>query len=184
MDAFVTRRPKAGTQSQGQNSLAGQEPKERPAKRQKKQEIPDSESDDDTVSFIDDGFSARYPRGGISDEEEPARNGSRPTEVENALPETQSPEEAIQEYEDFKQSQQASSDDGGTEQKPPLWIKGRKSIYVDAFNLALDTVLEEESNLFDDKERNVFQQWRELDYEAQFMLVCQPDPIVSIAHPP
>jgi Fanconi-associated nuclease 1 len=43
------------------------------------------------------------------------------------------------------------------------------SIYVDAFNLALDTVLKEESYLFSDEEAEVFAKYRSLDYEAQHL---------------
>lgn len=51
------------------------------------------------------------------------------------------------------------------------WVRGKSSIYVDAFNLALDTVLEDETHLFDGKEMAVFDQWRGLDYEAQYLYV-------------
>ena len=37
------------------------------------------------------------------------------------------------------------------------------------FNLALDTVLDEESHLFDEAEKAVFEQWRALNYEAQYL---------------
>ncbi|KAF3162650.1 hypothetical protein TWF225_006735 [Orbilia oligospora] len=47
----------------------------------------------------------------------------------------------------------------------------RSSIYVDAFNLALDTVLEEEAYLFDEQEHEVFGKYRGLDYEAQYLYV-------------
>ncbi|PKS10486.1 hypothetical protein jhhlp_002238 [Lomentospora prolificans] len=51
------------------------------------------------------------------------------------------------------------------------WIRGESSIYVDAFNLALDTVLEDESHLFDERERRVFDEWKRLDYESQYLYV-------------
>ncbi|KAH7364599.1 VRR-NUC domain-containing protein [Rhexocercosporidium sp. MPI-PUGE-AT-0058] len=51
------------------------------------------------------------------------------------------------------------------------WIKGKSSIYVDAFNLALETVLKDEGHLFDEKEMEVFELWRQLDYEAQYLYV-------------
>ncbi|EPS42936.1 hypothetical protein H072_3056 [Dactylellina haptotyla CBS 200.50] len=47
----------------------------------------------------------------------------------------------------------------------------RSSIYVDAFNLALDTVLADESYLFDEAEHEIFKRYRELDYEAQYLYV-------------
>lgn len=92
----------------------------------------------------------------------------RVTDVENALPATQSDEAAFEAYEEYKSSQAAAKEEQ-SESVKPLWIKGRSSIYVDAFNLALDTVLEEEANLFDDCEIDVFDQWKTLDYEAQYL---------------
>ena len=49
------------------------------------------------------------------------------------------------------------------------WTRGKSSIYVDAFNLALETVLEDEGHLFDEKEMEVFNQWKGLEYEAQYL---------------
>jgi len=43
------------------------------------------------------------------------------------------------------------------------------SIYVDAFNYALDTVLQDEAYLFSDSEVEVFAKYRSLDYEAQYL---------------
>jgi Fanconi-associated nuclease 1 len=43
------------------------------------------------------------------------------------------------------------------------------SVYVDAFNLALDTMLEDEAHLFSWRERGVFACWRGLEYEAQHL---------------
>lgn len=54
-----------------------------------------------------------------------------------------------------------------------LWTKGQSSIYVDAFNLALDTVLGHESHLFNEREMQIFKSWRQLGYEAQY-LYAQP----------
>ncbi|KAL8334716.1 hypothetical protein RB598_009123 [Gaeumannomyces tritici] len=51
------------------------------------------------------------------------------------------------------------------------WVKGRSSIYVDAFNLALETVLSDEACLFDAKETAVFDAWRALDYGSQYLYV-------------
>lgn len=43
------------------------------------------------------------------------------------------------------------------------------SIYVDAFNLALDTVLKEEDYLFNDEERAAFERYKGLEYEAKHL---------------
>ncbi|KAI5291531.1 hypothetical protein KEM54_003952 [Ascosphaera aggregata] len=51
------------------------------------------------------------------------------------------------------------------------WIHGTSSVYVDAFNLTLDDVLESEKYLFDEPELALFEQWRSLSYEAQYLYV-------------
>ena len=82
-------------------------------------------------------------------------------------------EEAFAEY---KEAMQASAqDDGPQEANDPhgrpstKWEPGKSSIYVDAFNLALDTVLEDEAHLFSVDELEVFVQWRKLGYQAQYL---------------
>lgn len=47
--------------------------------------------------------------------------------------------------------------------------KYKSSMYVDAFNLALDTVLQDELHLFSDAEQEVFAKYRSLEYEPQFL---------------
>ncbi|KAJ4396773.1 hypothetical protein N0V93_000995 [Gnomoniopsis smithogilvyi] len=96
------------------------------------------------------------------------------TALESALPHVAADEQAIEEYEAMRASQLTSDEKDG----PPSsdvdrrkWIRGRSSIYVDAFNLALDTVLQDEAHLFDEKENLVFEEWRSLDYEAQYLYV-------------
>ncbi|KAI1114374.1 VRR-NUC domain-containing protein [Nemania sp. NC0429] len=94
-----------------------------------------------------------------------------PTAIESSLPEIQPDEHAIEEYERFKASQ--DNDTGGASARldSRAWVRGKSSIYVDAFNLTLDTVLGEEAHLFDDKEKRVFEEWASLSYEAQFLYV-------------
>lgn len=53
------------------------------------------------------------------------------------------------------------------EQEP--WSRVKSSIYVDAFNLALETVLADEAHLFDEAELEVFHQWESLSYAAQYL---------------
>ncbi|EPE02501.1 coiled-coil domain-containing protein mtmr15 [Ophiostoma piceae UAMH 11346] len=60
---------------------------------------------------------------------------------------------------------------GGDDEKKTGGILYRSSIYVDAFNIALDTVLEQEEHLFNDREKAVFAAWRQLDYEAKYLYV-------------
>ena len=91
------------------------------------------------------------------------------TDLEQALPPIQTDREAIEAYEAMRRgddTERAQRIDNGE------WVKGKSSIYVDAFNLALDTVLEEESHLFDASERKLFDDWKMLDYEYQYLSVA------------
>lgn len=159
MDAFVKRTPKDDdVPPTGNPNVVSKSMAPRPAKRVKRDEIPDSESEYEDSSYH--SVESGQPK---------------ITDVENALPPVDS-EYALQEYEAIKSSQPdeetgEANNDGTTVKTRPMWMRGRSSIYVDAFNLALDTVLEEESHLFDDKEKEVFRQWKELEYQSQFMLV-------------
>jgi Fanconi-associated nuclease 1 len=85
------------------------------------------------------------------------------TSLETALPPIGTDKEAIKEYETV----QSAGVQGESK-----WVKGKTSIYVDAFNLALDTVLKDEGRLFDEAELAVFKAWESLDYEAQYLYVC------------
>lgn len=96
------------------------------------------------------------------------RGCARVTDVEIVLPPTQTDAAAVAEYERLRSTQE-SRDKNAESGEGRRWIKGQSSIYVDAFNLALDTVLDEESQLFNTNEMEVFRQWRELNYEAQYL---------------
>jgi Fanconi-associated nuclease 1 len=144
--------------------------KDRPAKRQKtddspkkppptprkfaKREVPDSDAeDDDQVIKTEE-----------KDEE------VHQTDLESALPTIKVDDEAIEAYEAFKASQEDKKEEvAGERLEKRAWVRGKSSLYVDAFNLALDTVLEDESHLFDEAETDVFRIWRELSYEAQYL---------------
>jgi fanconi-associated nuclease 1 len=104
------------------------------------------------------------------DEELEEQPRERKTDLETALPPIQTDREAIEAYEASRAAEQAGL---GLKEKlnGSKWVKGKSSIYVDAFNLALDTVLEDESHLFDEAEHAVFNAWRELSYEAQYLYV-------------
>lgn len=167
MDSFVIQMPKARSNDQRneQEPTDGPAP-ERPPKRLKRDtgENLASERAEDSSAGEETG---EYYGSTLSQEN--TRPRSRVTDVENVLPPTQTDDHAIEEYE-LAASSQASSHGGGSNGKPrPQWVKGKSSIYVDAFNLALDTVLEEESQLFDEREIEVFRQWRDLKYESQFL---------------
>ncbi len=112
-------------------------------------EIPDSE-DDDAL------------------EDEGRVTSNRLTELESALPPVKTDKEAIEEYEAMRAAEDVP-EDLKSRLSQRSWTKGKSSIYVDAFNLALETVLEDEGHLFDEKEMEVFNQWRRLEYEAQYL---------------
>lgn len=160
MDAFVLRAPSLKpNHSESRSTSPNREESPRPPKRLKKEGIPDSESDDSEHEFI--GLNAS--------EDASAVRANRPTDFENVLPAAQPDEETLKEYEAFKLSQDEPEKSKAAKVKRPKWIRGQSSIYVDAFNLALDTVLEDESHLFSEKEKEVFGQWKSLNYEAQFL---------------
>lgn len=94
------------------------------------------------------------------------------TDLEQALPNIRTDKDAIREYEQMRAAEAASSPQQASSQPGQRqWIPGKSSIYVDAFNHALDTVLEDESHLFDATELQVFEDWRSLSYEAQYLYV-------------
>ncbi|KAI9874494.1 MAG: hypothetical protein M1830_009685 [Pleopsidium flavum] len=116
------------------------------------QEIPDSEAE-------------------TEDENEPFPIKTQQTDLESALPPVKTDKEAIAEYEAFRAAEEGVPLDAHGRLSQRKWIKGKSSIYVDAFNLALDTVLEDEAHLFDEAEMGVFEQWGQLSYEAQYLYV-------------
>lgn len=175
MDAFVKRLPRGDGEAQNnerplQNSPAAVE---RPTKRLKRDEISDSESESEPEEPIE--LVAKHEpieftsEEALPDEKDQRRAIERVTDFENALPPTEASQEAIEEYETLKSSQSNAGEEIPNKKIAPLWIKGRSSIYVDAFNLTLDTVLEEESSLFSSKELEIFSQWKKLNYEAQYL---------------
>ncbi|KAH7170758.1 VRR-NUC domain-containing protein [Dactylonectria macrodidyma] len=174
MDAFVTRlsKPQGGRRSTTQANAHVDGDAERPTKRPKREESMGHESDQSDSISPTKMIQIRAADGGYSDDQEEDDSRLRVTDFENVLPPTQVDSQAIAEYEAMKSSQISTADNGEKAEKThPLWVRGKSSIYVDAFNLALDTVLDEETHLFDEKEMEVFRQWRELDYGAQYLYV-------------
>ncbi|KAI8676806.1 hypothetical protein LRP88_10177 [Fusarium phalaenopsidis] len=172
MDAFVTRlpRPQSELSTPARPTPLNEPDQDRPSKRAKRG-IADSDSDQSHHSQDEILSRKRSTSKDPAKDKDQDVDGPRPTDFENAMAPTDGGTKAIEEYEAIKSSQASAEDEGTTEKAQPLWVKGRSSIYLDAFNLALDTVLEEESHLFDDKENEVFRQWRALDYEAQYLYV-------------
>jgi Fanconi-associated nuclease 1 len=93
---------------------------------------------------------------------------SSQTDLEISLPAIKIDEDAIEEYETSKNDAEPGLH---VRLRDGVWQRGKSSIYVDAFNLALETVLDEESHLFDEAEMDIFRQWRELSYESQYLYV-------------
>ncbi|KAH0499282.1 hypothetical protein TgHK011_006486 [Trichoderma gracile] len=174
MDAVVKRLPKgdANGRDAGHSDRRASPGKGRPSKRLKRDNDTESESEEPSGLLVEDQPPAAVASETFIDEKDQRRNKDRVTDFEIALPPTEANQEAIDEYETLKSSSQKIHGEESAEEKPaPLWVKGRSSIYVDAFNLALDTVLEEESSLFSSREREIFSQWRRLDYQAQYLYV-------------
>jgi Fanconi-associated nuclease 1 len=141
------------------------------------QENADDESEGPRVKRVRIGNSDRSspePAGveAVSEsEDDPEQKPPRPTDLESALPSIKVDQDAIDEYESSQTAQRAetSATDISDRFSSRQWVKGKSSIYVDAFNLALETVLEEESHLFDEAEKALFENWRSLSYDAQFL---------------
>jgi Fanconi-associated nuclease 1 len=148
---------------------------EPPAKKLKTFDSTDAEDSRDVSENEDLPPTPRRFRDEIPDSDEEVGSGDdevsapqRPTELESALPPVKTDKEAIEEYEAMRAAEDVPDDLKHRLFKRD-WTKGKSSIYVDAFNLALETVLEDEGHLFDEKEMEVFSQWRTLEYEAQYL---------------
>lgn len=88
------------------------------------------------------------------------------TDLESSLPAIKTDEGAIEEYEGSQHDAELGLH---VRLRDGVWQKGKSSIYVDAFNLALGTVLDEESHLFNEAEMEIFAQWQKLSYESQYL---------------
>ncbi|OAA49884.1 coiled-coil domain-containing protein MTMR15 [Beauveria brongniartii RCEF 3172] len=169
MDAFVKKLTSRAGSDVSSNATSDAETDGPPLKRLKRDESNILDSEESEQSVLDDDEKQlteekSWLSAGVQNQT------TRSTDVENALPVTQPDEAALEAYEQYKSSQ-ASVKEEAPDYKKSLWTKGRSSIYVDAFNLALDTVLEDESRLFDKRELSVFSQWKALEYEAQYLYV-------------
>jgi fanconi-associated nuclease 1 len=173
MDAFVTRTKvksaaAAAAPSINHTSKATTEGEEPLAKRVKRDHEPVETKIKPLRPSIRsaDEIADSESEGDVSDHDE---ERSRPTAIESSLPDIKPDEAAIEEYRAFRASQGDKPDNAASRLDNRNWVRGKSSIYVDAFNLALDTVLDQESHLFDGKERVIFDQWKSLNYESQFL---------------
>ncbi len=130
----------------------GNSPKKPPPtpRRTATREVPQSDDEDD---------------GTVIKEEEREHK----TDLESALPEVDTGDDAIKAYEAYKAEEEDKTVGADERLEKRAWVRGKSSLYVDAFNLALDTVLDEEGHLFDEAETEVFRIWRDLGYEAQYL---------------
>lgn len=142
-DSSVSRRQDSDLEDEGRTTPVQTTPA-RPTR-----EIPDSEAESDDDDIV-------------------PQDGNRKTELESSLPPVKTDKEAIAEYEATRAAEAENLDlNGRLGQRK--WVAGKSSIYVDAFNLALETVLEDESHLFDEAEMAVFTHWRDMSYEGQYL---------------
>jgi Fanconi-associated nuclease 1 len=144
----------------------------RPATKRRKT-TDDATSRDAPPELSEQALDADTPIAAQTDEVSPdAEPPSSQTELESSLPEFLTDRQAIEEYENARVSELEESSPGLHERlRDGKWRKGKSSIYVDAFNLALETVLDEEAHLFSEAEMEVFNQWRKLSYESQYLYV-------------
>lgn len=174
----------------GHNRILGQEPREsqtakfslsfdtRPAKRLKRDHsVTSSRSRDGSeqegagnITIVDREI--HNSDATSEDEDKKFVSSTRKTELESSLPPVKTDEEAIADYEATRAAEVAAELDLQGRFGQRKWIQGKSSIYVDAFNLALRTVLEDEAHLFDEAETAVFDAWRTLSYEAQYLWVA------------
>ncbi|KAI1828017.1 VRR-NUC domain-containing protein [Xylaria intraflava] len=191
MDAFLKgansyRRPTSQRTSTLDGKPAQSAPEEPPRKKAKREETYESDASSDDYRIDALRLEARpyRPRIGTpnsladGDDDDVAEISEsedthvpRPTAIESSLLQVEPNKDAIEEYEKLKASQGDDAANVSSRLDSRAWVRGKSSLYVDAFNLALHTVLDEESHLFDDKEKKVFEEWKSLNYETQFLYV-------------
>jgi fanconi-associated nuclease 1 len=191
MDRFVQRRGvlhdcQNGAAPDREEPTGGKQSPCEPAAKRVKRELADNDGGESETSLSDGRPYRLTPEASILHREETAetldpRNddtelhseletqSGQPTAMESSVPEIFTEKDAVEEYETFRASQGEDSDSLPSRFIKREWVKGKSSLYVDAFNLALGTVLEDESHLFDEKERALFDYWDKLSYEAQYL---------------
>ena len=145
-----------------------------PAKRLKRldtgESTPGDVSDDDSLPTTPKLTPREIPDSEDEDDREDVPPSSQ-TALETALPPVKTDKEAIADYEASRAAEQDAQSGTKDRLETRKWVKGKSSIYLDAFNLTLDTVLEEEAHLFDEAETALFEQWKNLSYECQYLYV-------------
>jgi Fanconi-associated nuclease 1 len=190
MDAFLKKGSSTRSSTFQRKSSLKEKPvqvaEQRPKKKVKREDIYKSDADSDEYQVDTPPVKSRSApqRHGTPDthtDEDTSEKSetedalaSRPTAIESSLPQIKPDKQAIEEYENFKASQGDDTSSASSRLDSRAWVRGKSSLYVDAFNLTLDTVLDEESHLFDDKEKRIFEEWKSLSYEAQFLYAQRP----------
>lgn len=120
--------------------------------------------------LVSDSDPSPAVEGEIAVEDEPPISNSQ-TELESTLPDIEGDILTVEEHGSLHPVGDVEEPDFLQRLQDGKWRKGRSSIYVDAFNLALQTVLDEEAHLFNEAEMELFRQWRKLSYQAQYLYV-------------
>ncbi|KAF7176028.1 hypothetical protein CNMCM7691_001203 [Aspergillus felis] len=169
LDFWDTSRPPVKRRKTTTNE--GQESPRAVALRKENSSINENEIDssDSPLDIWDALPSAQVAGDFAVEDENPIPNSQ--TELESSLPDIPTDKQAIEEYEISHSVEQDDEPDLRQRLQDGKWRKGKSSIYVDAFNLALETVLDEEAHLFNEAELEVFKQWKELSYESQYLYV-------------
>ncbi|KAF7121711.1 hypothetical protein CNMCM5793_009263 [Aspergillus hiratsukae] len=167
LDYWDTSRP---TVKRRKTTPRGQE-SPRPVAVQKEDSSINENEIDSSDSPVDPWDALSSAQGGdiAVEDENPVPNSQ--TELESSLPDISTDKQAIEEYEISHAVEQDDEPDLRQRLQDGKWRKGKSSIYVDAFNLALETVLDEEAHLFNEAELEVFKQWKELSYESRYLYV-------------
>lgn len=120
--------------------------------------------------------------------EQSEESPQRKTDLETAAPPIKTDKQAIADYEATRAAQDTNDSSASARLNTRSWTRGKSSIYVDAFNLALETVLDDESHLFSRNESAIFRRWQSLAYEAQYLYATMPssashdsDPILAMS---
>jgi Fanconi-associated nuclease 1 len=147
----------------------------RPQKRLKREETTDITGSETPPSVSPNIQSRTIPDSDADSDgdDEPINERVTRTDLESALPPVSTDQDAIEEYEASRAAEAVNNPTAGDRLNNRKWVKGKSSIYVDAFNLALETVLEEERHLFDEAEKALFDYWQGLSYEAQYLSEAQ-----------
>ncbi|CAK7270993.1 hypothetical protein SEPCBS57363_004387 [Sporothrix epigloea] len=158
MDKFVIRRPRTSLSTKSPRDRSPSD--DRCTKRSKTGLINETREKESEVVPIDSLVDGEDENSGGDGDSMSSSENCDLVPFEDQLAAIEATDEALR-----------TSFDGLEESQENTPLLYRNSIYVDAFNIALDTVLEQEGRLFSATEKAVFAAWRDLDYEAQYLYV-------------